>query len=125
MTLENLDAALLMWDMRRCLDPRPMPKRRTVIEVIFVDLAPAERRWWLIVTPGEPVDLCWSDPGHEIDLHAAVDLRTMTEIWLGGTTVAAARRDGRLNLTGPRALEDAMQAWLGLSRFAGVEKRVA
>lgn len=124
-SLEHLDATLLMWDMRRWLDPDPMPARRTVIEVLFSDAPPAERRWWLIVAPGEPVDLCWTDPGHDVDLHAAVDLRTMTEIWMGRTTVAAARAERRLHLAGSRKLEDAMQRWLGLNPFAKVEKRVA
>jgi DNA-binding HxlR family transcriptional regulator len=30
-TLENLDPELLMWDMRRNIDPQPMPRRRTTI----------------------------------------------------------------------------------------------
>src|SRR5205085_426331 len=37
-SLENLDPNLLMWDMRRNIDPQPMPKRRNVIQVIFSDL---------------------------------------------------------------------------------------
>src|SRR5437868_7501698 len=31
MTLQNLDPQLLMWDMRRNLDPTPMPQRRSTI----------------------------------------------------------------------------------------------
>jgi DNA-binding HxlR family transcriptional regulator len=31
LSLKNLDPALLMWDMRRNLDPRPLPERRCVI----------------------------------------------------------------------------------------------
>ena len=29
LSLENLDATLLMWDMRRWLDPNPMPRRKS------------------------------------------------------------------------------------------------
>src|SRR6185436_2508140 len=52
-SLDNLDPNLLMWDMRRNLDPRPMPTRRSVIQVIFADLPASHRNWWLIVQPGE------------------------------------------------------------------------
>jgi hypothetical protein len=31
-SLRNLDPSLLMWDMRRNLDPKPMPERRCVIQ---------------------------------------------------------------------------------------------
>ena len=37
-SLEKLDPNLLMWDMRRNIDPTPMPAPRTTIQVIFSDL---------------------------------------------------------------------------------------
>jgi hypothetical protein len=36
-SLEHLDINLLMWDIRRNIDPKPMPHRRNVIQVIFTD----------------------------------------------------------------------------------------
>lgn len=50
-TLENLDPELLMWDIRRNIDPRPMPRLRTTIQIIFKNLAKARQNWWLIVQP--------------------------------------------------------------------------
>jgi DNA-binding HxlR family transcriptional regulator len=123
LSLQNLDAALLMWDMRRNLDPEALPRRRATILFQYPERPPAERRWWLVATPGEPVDLCAVDPGFEVDLYVSTDLRTMTEIWLGLATVTAAVEDGRLHLHGARELEEAMPGWLGLSPFAGIEKR--
>ena len=38
-SLKNLDPNLLMWDMRRNIDPKPLPRRRSVIQVIFSDLS--------------------------------------------------------------------------------------
>ena len=67
-SLEKLDPSLLMWDMRRNIDPRPMPRRRNTIQVIFTDLPDVRRNWWLIVQPGEDVDLCSVDPGFDVDL---------------------------------------------------------
>src|SRR5262245_29763669 len=90
-SLANLDPTLLMWDMRRRIDPKPMPRRRSTIQVMFNDRPEAQRNWWLIVEPGKPVDLCWVDPGFDVDLYLATDLRTMTEIWMGYTTLAEAK----------------------------------
>ena len=62
-SLGNLDARLLMWNMRRNLRPDPMPARRVVVEFRYPELPADERRFWLIVEPGRPVDLCSFDPG--------------------------------------------------------------
>jgi DNA-binding HxlR family transcriptional regulator len=124
-SLEKLDPNLLMWDIRRNIDPSPMPRRRNTIQVIFTDLQEARRNWWLIVQPQQEVDLCSVDPGFDIDLYLSTDLRTMTEIWMGYTAIARAKEQGRLILTGNRQLEADLGRWLSLSPFAKVGKLVA
>ena len=124
-SLDNLDPNLLMWDMRRNIDPTPMPDRRITIQVIFGDLKKAQQNWWLVVEPGQEVDLCSVDPGFDVDLYLSTDLRTMTEIWMGYTTIARAKQQGRLTPTGSRQLEAHMGAWMKLSPFAKVKKLVA
>ena len=124
-SLQNLDVDLLLWDMRRNIDPRPMPRKRCVIEIILNDLPVARRNWWLVVEPRKEVDLCSVDPGFEVDLYLSTDLRTLTEIWMGYISLARARDQGKLLVTGSRELERAMGSWLTLSAFARVEKRVA
>jgi len=123
-TLENLDPQLLMWDMRRNLDPKPMPKRQSTIQFIYPEIPPARRSWWLIVAPGEPVDLCSVDPGFEVDLYVTSDLRTMTAIWMGLQTVGKALQNRHMKLIGSESLASSMQAWLGLSPFAK-ERKIA
>jgi DNA-binding HxlR family transcriptional regulator len=122
-SLENLDPSLLMWDMRRNLNPTPLPNKRTVIQFLFSDLPASKSLWWLVVEPRGEVDLCWSDPGFEINLYVTTDLRTMTSIWMGLTSVDKER--GRLKLSGPQGIVRSMQTWLGLSPFATVRKQVA
>jgi DNA-binding HxlR family transcriptional regulator len=124
-SLEKLDPELLMWDMRRNIDTRPMPKSRSTIQVIFSDMPDMHRNWWLVVEPGEDVDLCHVDPGFDVDLYLSTDLRTMTEIWMGYTRIAQAKEKGRLQVTGNRVLESQLSAWMLLSPFAKVEKKVA
>ena len=122
-SLKNLDPSLLMWDMRRNLNPSPLPDRRTVIQFLYPELPLSKRFWWLVVEPQGEVDLCWSDPGFDVDLYVASDLQTMTSIWMGLTTVAKER--DKVVLTGDREVAGSMQIWLGLSPFAIEPKRVA
>lgn len=118
LSLQHLDAPLLMWDMRRSLNPTPMPVRRSVIQFRYPELPTTDRSWWLIVEPGEAVDLCSVDPGFDVDLYVTSDLRTMTAIWMGLDSVRVAQAAQRLILTGDRQLARNMQTWLGLSPFA-------
>jgi len=123
LSLKNLDPSLLMWDMRRNLDPRPLPPRDTVIQFIYPELPASKRNWWLVVDAAGHVDLCWSDPGFEVDLYVSTDLETMTSIWMGIATVQA-RKDS-IGFSGERAIAKTMQTWLGLSPFAVEKKRVS
>ena len=122
LSLQHLDAQLLMWDMRRNLNTTPMPAHRSVVQFAYPELPAAQRLWWLIVDPEVGVDLCSIDPGFDVDLYVSVDLRTMTAIWMGLDTVRAALANRRMILTGDRKLGAAMQSWLGLSPFAKEQK---
>ena len=124
-TLRGLDAQLLMWDMRRNLNPQPMPARRSTIQFVYPDAPQAHRTWWLVIAPGTVVDLCSVDPGYEVDLYVTSDLKTMTAIWLGLETVRRAVQDRHVKLVGDKLLSSTMQAWLGLSPFAKESKLVA
>lgn len=123
LSLKNLDPSLLMWDMRRNLNPEPMPKQRVVVQFVYRDLPSTKRDWWLVIEPDGEVDLCWADPGFDVDLYVTTDLRTMTAIWMGVTDVAAERE--KFEFSGPSELSSTMQTWLGLSPFAAQKKYVA
>lgn len=102
--------------MRRNLDPSPLPDQRMVVRFLYPELSKSKQRWWLVIEPNGDIDLCWSDPGFDIDLYVNTDLRTMTAIWMGLTTVKKERE--RMDLIGRTDLAASMQNWLGLSPFA-------
>jgi DNA-binding HxlR family transcriptional regulator len=115
---QDLDPRLLVWDIHRNLQLDEVPTR-TVIELHFSD-APAEyRAYWLIVTP-DGSEVCLTHPGGDVDLHLSSDVRTLTDIWMGNTTWAAALRARTLRLTGPLELRRALPRWLKLNPFAAV-----
>lgn len=116
-SLQNLDPSLLMWDMRRHLDPTPIPPGRCTIRFRYPELTIARQKWWLVVE-GREVDLCSADPGFQVDLYIQCPLRSMTAIWMGGATVRGEMEEGRLHLDGDALIARSMQHWLGLSPFA-------
>lgn len=124
LSLENLDPNLLMWDMRRCMNPDPMPRKKSTVQFTYGDLPANQRKYWLIVEPGRDVDVCSVDPGNDVDLYVNSDLRSMTEIWMGLKTVGGAVDSGEMQLVGNPELERNMQTWLGLSPFATIERAV-
>jgi DNA-binding HxlR family transcriptional regulator len=123
-SLKNLDPSLLMWDMRRHLDPQPLPKERCTIQFLYPELPPRSQSWWLVVDRGK-VDLCRIDPGFDVNLLVEGTLRSMTAVWMGLTDIRREVAAGHLTLDGDPAVARAMQQWLGLSPFAGGERRVA
>ena len=123
-SLKNLDPSLLMWDMRRNLDPSPIPPRRCTIQFRYPELSQGRQDWWLVVERRD-VDLCKVDPGFDVDLYVESSLRTMTSIWMGLAQVKAEIESGRLDLSGDPEIAKSMQKWLGLSPFARGERKVA
>lgn len=121
-SLRNLDPMLLMWDMRRNLEPTPLPRRRIVLHFSYPEQPVSRREWWLVVGHSGDVELETFDPGFGADLRITTDLRTMTAIWMGLTTIKAEAK--RLLLQGEPRVASTMQRWLGLSPFAVEPKRV-
>ena len=124
LSLRNLDPSLLMWDMRRNLDPKPLPPRRCTIQFLYPELPEARKHWWLVVDGGG-VDLCGVDPGFEVDLLVTASLRSMTAIWMGLAKMSQEVAAGRVQVDGDPAVARAMQNWLGLSPFAPGERRAS
>jgi DNA-binding HxlR family transcriptional regulator len=121
LALKNLDPMLLMVDMRRNIDAALMPRKEVLIHVSYPEQARARRDWWLVVDRGD-VEIDQQDPGVEPDLTVTAELKAMTEIWIGASTIDAVVAEGRMTLTGDRALASSMEHWLGLSPFTRAEK---
>ncbi|THF58305.1 winged helix-turn-helix transcriptional regulator [Ollibium composti] len=124
LSLQNLDPSLLMWDIRRKLDPQPLPARKCTIQFQYPELRDARRNWWMVIENGE-VDLCSSDPGYEVNLLVRSSLRTMTAIWMGFAAIPRELEAGRLELEGERPIANAIQRWLSLSTFAPEPRQVS
>lgn len=120
-SLRNLDPTLLMWDMRRWIDTSGFPPGRSTIQFEYPEVEERRRSYWLVVENGD-VDLCYQDPGHDVDLWVRSSLQVMTAIWMGYTRVESEIASGTLEVVGSRSLARTLPSWLGLSPFAKVPR---
>ena len=114
---DDLDAGLLMWDMRRSVDAGVLPRHRAVVQFEYSDAPEGARDWWLVSEEGE-VDLCLSDPGYEVDLLIRCPLKTMTAVWAcqRGFDDAVKARD--IDVKGDAVLARKLQLFLRASGLA-------
>jgi DNA-binding HxlR family transcriptional regulator len=124
LSVENLDPALLMWDIHRRIAVDRLPEERVVVRFDFRGI-PASYRGaqtlWLVLQRHD-IDLCVRDPGFESDLIVSADLKAMTKVWLGDLSFSAALRSRAIVVNGPQKWARAFPGWLLLSGFAGIER---
>jgi DNA-binding HxlR family transcriptional regulator len=114
----ELDAGLLMWDIRRFAHRELFPRQhRTVIQFQFSDARVGERRWWLVVKDGD-LDLCRDDPGYEVTLIVDATVRGLTEIWSGDRTPEEVMRAREVRVLGNSRDARSLWRWIGASPFA-------
>jgi DNA-binding HxlR family transcriptional regulator len=118
---DELDAGLLMWDMRRfaCIDE--FPPRAVIIHFSFRDARRGEGNWWLVVEHGA-ADLCRDDPGRELTLVVDSTVRALTEVWTGDRTPREVIKSRELRVDGPAHDAKDLWRWLGTSAFAGTRR---
>ncbi len=115
---DDLDAGLLMWDIRRTVDPARFPQdRRVVVHFQFRDAPSGKRSWWLI-SQEHGVDLCLEDPGFDVDVELQASLHVMTAVWMRDVTFRAAVASLGLSVSGKRDICRRLPEWLGASALA-------
>ena len=113
----DLDPHLLLWDMRRTLDVEAWPRRRTTLALRFTDVGPGAAHWWLVCHDDE-IDLCGFDPGFAVAATVSSTLATMTRIWRGDRSWAAALRSGEVVVVGEADAVGRVPAWIGTAPWA-------
>ena len=120
----DLDASLLMWDMRRSVDPTVFPKWRIVVQFEYFGTPKEARDWWLVAEKGE-IDLCLTDPGFDVDIMIKCSLKAMTEVWICQKRFRDAVKNGDIKVMGDQNLINKLQDWLrssSLSKLGALEK---
>ena len=110
----DLDAGLLMWDMRRSVNASIFPSQRVVVQFEYADAPKGAKDWWL-VSDGGDIDLCLTDHGYEVDIVIKCSLKVMTEIWICERTFNDALKMGDIKVLGDPKLVKRLQDWLRTS----------
>jgi DNA-binding HxlR family transcriptional regulator len=116
---KRFDASLLMWDVHRNVVVDALPAGRVVVHFHLRGSADKKSHFWLVLD-APAVDLCLTDPGHDIDVEVAGHVATMVDYWMGRVDLLGAVRAGDLVVAGPRALVAGLPTWFSRSAFAPV-----
>lgn len=119
---DELDAGLLMWDIRRFARIAEFPQHPIVIHFRLRDARPGEGAWWLVVENGVS-DLCRDDPGRELTLVVDTTVRALTEVWAGDRTPQEALASRELRVDGDERDAKNLWRWLGTSAFADTRRK--
>ncbi len=121
--LSNLDAKFLMWNIRRKINTLELPKRKVTIQFIIHNPPEETTNYWLISKPDTESDLCFSDPGLNVDLFLTCNLESLSAAWIGQSNFDREIRDGRITLIGSKLIGENLSRWLHQSAFASNAKR--
>jgi DNA-binding HxlR family transcriptional regulator len=116
MDAEDLDVSFLMFDIQRRIDTAALPGGEAVICFSFTDIEHF-RRWWLICK-GRDVDLCYEDPGKDVDLYVTGASQIMIDVWMGDLPLSVALKRDSIQLVGERQLSRSFPRWFALSAAA-------
>jgi DNA-binding HxlR family transcriptional regulator len=120
----NLDAGLLMWNVRRRMALDKLPDRQLVVHIRFHGI-PRKGRYgpdfWLVVEKPR-VELCVDDPGLDVDVAVEADLESFAHAWLGDVAFDEMVRKGKIKVNGAPSLAKAFPSWLLFSHFAKVPR---
>lgn len=116
---QDCDVGGFMWDFHRTLNTEGLPDGETVILVQISDRTDLNT-WWVIAN-GESVDLCPTDPGHNVDVYLTATLANLVALWLGDVGVREAVEAKTVFLDGPRHLTNTAQDWMAQSPLVGVK----
>jgi DNA-binding HxlR family transcriptional regulator len=110
--LENLTVSKLMWQMRRYIDPEHLPARQLVFQFRFNDPDLVFSKYFALIRPGFPVEICTTIPDYEIDLFIETNCLSMSSIILNRTTIERELEAERLFLSGDAMISRTMGRWL-------------
>jgi DNA-binding HxlR family transcriptional regulator len=123
MTEDEINVDALMRDIAHQIVVDKLPGGRTVLHFRFTDLDKSEE-WYLIVEDGK-IDLCDDKLMIDADVYFTSTLKTLAEVWMGDRSLQQALDSGSLKIVGPQSYLRILNSWIGLSYFAGLERRVS
>ena len=111
---EDCDPAYLMQTVHAILLPERLPAAPVTVRFEFVD---DPKIYWLVIDGPHP-ELCYYDPGRDVDLVVRVDERVFGNVVLGRARMQDAIAAGSVRIEGRPDLVRSFPRWLGPTRYA-------
>jgi DNA-binding HxlR family transcriptional regulator len=111
---EDCEPGYLMQTVHGLLIGDRLPNRPVTVRFEF---RAAPKLYWLVIDGPHP-ELCYNDPGRDIDLVVRLEERAFGGVILGRLGFDDAVRSGAIELDGPPDLVRAFPTWLGMTRYA-------
>ena len=124
-SLQDLDARMLMWNIRRKINRSALPIHKCVIQFTLKEPPDDLFNYWLVIKPGVETDLCYMDPGFNVDLFVISELRALTSAWMGHSSFEHELSEERISLVGHLGMARNLTKWLITSSFAQQQRKVA
>jgi DNA-binding HxlR family transcriptional regulator len=118
---EELNAVVLLREIAELLNTDALPSGDLVFQFTFSDLGEDATRFVLLQRGRREV--CHENPGYEVDVYFESTLRTLSEIFWGDLSLAAARKSGALEVVGSAAYTRRLSSWFPVSSFAEYNQR--
>jgi DNA-binding HxlR family transcriptional regulator len=116
MDSEDFDVSFLMFDIQRRIDATALPDGETVLCFNCTDIKNF-KRWWP-VCEGSEIDLCYEDPGKDVDIYVTASSKNLIEVWMGDVSLTKALQSDAIQLVGERHLIRSFPKWFTLSAAA-------
>ncbi len=110
-TTERSDPGFALWAWCRVqLNRSALPPGRVVVEFLFPQEAPTNRRYWLLIEHGD-AEVCYSDPGGVPDLHVEAASLAFVDWHRGARSWRDVIESGEVTVTGRPRLRRALPTW--------------
>ena len=116
----DMDVTQLMFDMQRGIDTGALPDGETVLQFTFPEV-PRFGRWWLVCSE-RGIDLCYDDPGKDVDCYVTSPAPLLIAAWMGDVPVRALLASDAFQIVGDRQLRQSFGQWFARSSVAAVPR---
>lgn len=118
----EVNLPLLLWALERRVKPVEFNGRRCTIKLTFTDQPGQLRDWWFVNNSGR-VELCFEDPGFEVDLYLITTLPDLILVYRGDVSLNRAMELNRLKVHGVGWARRSLSRWLVPSTFAHIKSQ--
>ena len=115
---DEVDPALLVWDMHRRVKVDLLPPYRVVVQMTFSGARTGD--YWLILDRPE-TSACMQDPGFDVVVFVVADTVAIHKAWMGMASFDEYVEEGLIELFGLTSHVNAFPTWFKFSIFASVE----